>query len=154
MEERTENSSKGKYFIMLADDDPDDRELFEEAAQLLEPKIRIEMVKDGVELMDYLNTSSNIPDTIFLDLNMPKKNGKECLQEIAANNELKNIPIIIYTTSLNPVDVDDTYKCGARYFFRKPNSFDELMEVLAKAFRLVLEASPSKGRDTYILNES
>mgnify|MGYP003579274684 CR=1 FL=1 len=73
---------KRSYNIIVADDDSDDRELFEEAATFADPGITITLARDGEELMEHLLNRSLLPDMIFLDLNMPRKNGKECLTEI------------------------------------------------------------------------
>lgn len=143
---------KGKYTVLLADDDPDDRDLFEEATTFLYPDIEMIIAKDGVQLMDLLRR--NIPDMIFLDLNMPKKNGKECLHEISSQHRLRQIPIIIYTTSLNPIDVDETYNTGAFRFFRKPNSFDELKNILNKAFDAATGQASVRSKENFILNVS
>ncbi|HEX8037666.1 MAG TPA: response regulator [Chryseosolibacter sp.] len=121
--------------ILLAEDDADDRDLFIEALAALDPLIRISTVEDGEELLDHLKQSQKIPDCIFLDLNMPKKNGKECLSEIKRDDRTRHIPVIIYTTSLNARDIDETFEKGALRFIRKPNSFKELTSVLNKCIR-------------------
>lgn len=141
---------KERYTVLLADDDPDDRDLFEEATTFLNPDIKMIIAKDGVQLMDLLR--QDLPDMIFLDLNMPKKNGKECLQEISSQHRLRQIPIIIYTTSLNPIDIDETYNTGAFRFFKKPNSFDELKAILNKAFDAVTGQAAVRSKDNFILN--
>src|SRR6478752_6042239 len=135
MEERLQENYKALKKVLLADDDSDDRELFREAAGFVDPNVNIITANDGEELMTNLTRDNmTMPDLIFLDLNMPKKNGKECLSEIRSNSILKGIPVIIYTTSLNPIDIEDTFNSGALYFFRKPNSFEELKEVLHQVF--------------------
>jgi CheY-like chemotaxis protein len=146
-----DTNKKRLYKILLADDDPDDRDLFEEAAGVLSQDISMTMAKDGVQLMEILLSHTPLPDMIFLDLNMPKKNGKECLHEISLHKRLRNVPIIIYTTSLNPIDIDDTYTAGAFRFFKKPNSFEELKDILSKAFDAV-RSNGSKSKDSFILN--
>src|SRR5688500_15330764 len=106
--------------IILVDDDSDDRELFTEALSFIHPLAEIQTKTDGEELMEYLANVSRTPDVIFLDLNMPRKNGKECLQEIRAIKQFENTPIVIYTTSLNPVDIQETFSQGASFFLKKP----------------------------------
>jgi CheY-like chemotaxis protein len=123
----------GHTRIVLADDDADDRDLFNEAMEIINPIIKVEMVRDGQELMDFLHQNVR-PDLIFLDLNMPKKNGKECLTEIRIDAKLKDIPVIIYTTSLNPSDIEACSQGGATNFIRKPNSFEELKSILSDFF--------------------
>lgn len=90
------------------------------------------MRRDGEELMEYLANVDKMPDVIFLDLNMPRKNGKECLRELRASKQFDFTPIVIFTTSLNPIDIQETYNQGASFFMRKPNSFEELKETLHK----------------------
>lgn len=130
--------------IVLVDDDSDDRELFFEAVSFVSPTAKVEMKRDGEELMEYLTTCSILPDVIFLDLNMPRKNGKECLFEIMGNKNLCKIPVIVYTTSLNPIDIEETFNQGASRFFRKPNSFEELKDLLHNL--LVSEHSNIHGK--------
>jgi CheY-like chemotaxis protein len=86
--------------ILLADDDVDDRLFFKEAFDEIKIKTDVQIVKDGMELMKYLNKSDNkLPHILFLDLNMPRKTGMECLKEIKENNQFDNIAIVIYSTS-------------------------------------------------------
>jgi CheY-like chemotaxis protein len=118
--------------VLLAEDDADDRELFVEAFSVVDPTIRVATVENGEKLMDHLQESTTLPDCIFLDLNMPKKNGKECLAEIRKTRKIQDIPIVIYTTSVNSKDIDETYNSGASHFIRKPNSFKELTQLLTR----------------------
>jgi len=138
--------------ILLVDDDADDRDLFAEAVTFIDPTIRITTKRDGEELMDYLKVSTGY-DLIFLDLNMPRKNGKECLVEIRANQRHAATPIIIYTTSLNPMDVEDTFAQGANFFLRKPNSFEELKDVLGYVLAGKLRNNEKK-RETFVVNRN
>ncbi len=109
------------YKILLADDDADDRELFAEAVQ--ECGAEIECVPNGAKLMKKLRALESMPDCIFLDLNMPEKGGKECLHEIRRDDKLRNIPVLIYSTSSNKRDIDETYELGANRYVTKPTSF-------------------------------
>ena len=118
--------------ILLAEDDTDDRELFVEALAAINPSARVAVVEDGEQLMDHLKRAQDVPDCISLDLNMPRKNGKECLIEIKENERTENIPVIIYSTSLNARDIDETFEGGASCFIRKPNSFKDLLGLLSK----------------------
>jgi DNA-binding NarL/FixJ family response regulator len=111
--------------IFLADDDPDDRLFFEDALKELGIKTELIMTNDGVELMTVLDhTVPPPPHVVFLDLNMPRKNGLECLAEIRRIQKLKNIPVVIFSTSDSPNTIDTTYSLGATYFICKPRSFD------------------------------
>jgi CheY-like chemotaxis protein len=135
--------------VLLADDDSDDRELFKEAVRVVDQTVRVEVARDGDELMERLK--HNAPDLLFLDLNMPRKNGRECLRDIHKDKLLRTIPVIIYTTSLNPLDVEDTFKYGAVHFFRKPSSFEELKEILGRILHSeVLSRQPLK--ENFVLN--
>jgi CheY-like chemotaxis protein len=138
--------------IILVDDDSDDRDLFTEAMSLIHPLAEVTSKRDGEELMDYLATSSRMPDVIFLDLNMPRKNGKECLKELRTNKKFQTTPVIIFTTSLNPVDVQETFSQGASFFMRKPNSFEELKETLHNLLYSQLKTITERGRDKFVLN--
>jgi CheY-like chemotaxis protein len=129
--------------ILLADDDADDRELFEEALSDIHPNAILTTAQDGEELM-FILKNYHKPDLLFLDLNMPRKNGKECLHEIVKHPELKKIPIIIYSTSVNPTDIEETYRLGALLFFRKPNSYDELKRNVTEIFTERLHLPRSK----------
>lgn len=149
MQKHFQSEYHGSVSIILADDDADDRDLFEEAASIVAPDLKIALARNGEELIEHLLKLQPKPDMVFLDLNMPKKNGKECLTEIQSNSSLRNIPIIIYTTSLNQLDVEETYVLGARHFFRKPNSFEELKALLQKL--LSSDLSGARIRETFVL---
>ena len=120
------------FHILLAEDDVDDRELFLEAVATINPSAQVAVVENGEQLMDHLKSVLEVPDCIFLDLNMPRKNGKECLKEIKGNERTEHVPVIIYTTSLNTKDVNETFERGASCFIRKPNTFKELTGLLSK----------------------
>jgi CheY-like chemotaxis protein len=126
--------------VLLADDDMDDRMLFEDAVSDLKLSIDLQVVKDGAELMDYLLTSAIImPEILFLDLNMPRKNGFECLEEIKSNAVLKEIFIIIYSTTESQKEIDVVFAQQANLFIKKPNSFTELKNILAQALSIDLK---------------
>lgn len=123
--------------IILADDEDNDRLLFVDALKELKLKINIHTVNDGVELMEYLNNGNNIlPQLIFLDLNMPRKNGLECLKEIKSNSKLNDIAIAIFSTSMSENDIEQTLMNGANVYINKPNSFDELKQALKKVITI------------------
>ncbi len=120
--------------ILLADDDENDRLLFTEAFAELKIKTIVHTVNSGIQLMEWLNRKDNtLPDLLFLDLNMPLKNGLECLKEIRSNEKLKEISIAIYSTSDNQKDMEDTFHNGANVYITKPNSYKKLKQVLEKA---------------------
>src|SRR5688572_8962846 len=110
-------SKKYSYKIYLADDDADDRELFQEAIRETTPQSSILTFNDGNKLIEYLGSpGSPVPDIIFLDINMPVKNGKECLSDIRKTPRFNHIPVIIFSTSLDNRDINDTFMNGANLF--------------------------------------
>ena len=120
-------------YVLLADDEENDRLLFVDALKELKTKTIVQTVNDGVELMEYLaNPANTKPQLIFLDLNMPKKNGLECLKAIRANRGLSEIAVAIFSTSLSQADIEETLIQGANVYLNKPNTFDELKEALNK----------------------
>lgn len=120
--------------ILLSDDDEADRLLFAEAFSELKINTIIRAVNDGVQLMEWLNISNiQLPHLIFLDLNMPIKNGLQCLKEIRSNEKFDEIFIAIYSTSSNEKDIDDTFHNGANIYITKPSDFNLLKDVLEKA---------------------
>ena len=124
--------------ILLADDDPDDRLLTRDAFEESRLRNVLEMVEDGEELMDYLHSRGRYvgadarprPNLILLDLNMPRKDGREALKEIKSCPELRNIPVVILTTSKAEEDILRTYDLGVNSFIVKPVTFDGMVEVL------------------------
>lgn len=132
--------NKHHYNLLLADDDEDDCAFFKEALDELSLPASLVVVNDGVQLMDYLTAnSSNLPDMLFLDLNMPRKNGHECLKEIKEIEKLHSLPIIIFSTSLDIEIVDLMYKKGATYYIRKPGEFSKLKKVIGNALNVASE---------------
>ena len=117
--------------ILLADDDEDDRLFFEEALEDLKVESKIEIFEDGHYLMEYIQDNNpDIPNIIFLDLNMPLKSGRDCLRELKKSNNTENTVIAIYSTSSSNSDIESTYKDGASLYIKKPNSFSDLKKVL------------------------
>jgi CheY-like chemotaxis protein len=117
------------YFIV--DDDPDDQELFVEALQGLDEACNCVTAFNGQEALQKLNEIPSSPDFIFLDLNMPRMNGKQFLAEIKKIKTLRDIPVIIYSTSTDKKDILDTIELGAVYFLEKPNRFNDLTKALS-----------------------
>ena len=140
--------------VFLADDDADDRFLFEEALLEVRNDVTITTANNGEQLMAKLNNNGNeSPYMIFLDLNMPLKNGIECLDEIKANDNLKNIPVVIFSTSSHKDTINQIYTKGANYYICKPDNFQNLKLLLVKIFSLnpiTLKLRPS--RDNFIIS--
>jgi len=121
------------FNIVLADDDEGDRLLFTEALKDLKIKVVVNTVNDGVYLMEYLaKEDTPLPFLLFLDLNMPRKNGLACLKEIRATEKLREVPVAIYSTSSTEADIENTFVNGANVYIKKPNDFSSLKEVLHK----------------------
>ncbi|MWB92841.1 response regulator [Flavobacterium sp. GA093] len=142
------------YNLLLADDDHDDCDFFREALDELSLPVTLVTVNDGVELMDFLEdkTAENLPDILFLDLNMPRKNGFECLMEIKRLEKLKNLHVIIFSTSLDLGIVDTVYEKGALYYIRKPGDFAKLKKVIATAITMTTQPDFKKPeRENFIL---
>jgi CheY-like chemotaxis protein len=137
MIESNDFENKTSSIILIADDDADDRLLIKEAFEESEWKNPLHFVQDGVELLDYLFRRDKfsdlagepLPDLILLDLNMPRKNGIEALEEIKSEERLKSIPIIVFTTSKAEEDILRSYNLGVNSFITKPVSFDLLVEL-------------------------
>lgn len=124
-------------YIVLAEDDEDDRLFFKEAIQDLKVKTDIAFVNDGSQLMNYLNQPGiRLPQVVFLDLNMPVKSGMECLVEIRKNSRLKDLAIVIYSTSSSEEDIEEAFVNGANIYLKKPNNFSDLKATLGKVISL------------------
>lgn len=119
-----------KQVILLIDDDIDDQEFFLEAAKEVNPNVECHLAGSCEAGMELLKNESFIPDYIFLDLNMPKLDGKKCLNDLKKISRLKNVPVIIYSTSSLKKDIDETRALGAVYFLTKPAAFRELVEAI------------------------
>ena len=119
--------------IIIVDDDADDRAFFCEAVSEVDSDIECIGLNDGEEAIRYLEKNpDDIPDYIFLDLNMPRMNGKQCLKRIKSNENLSFIPVVIYSTSKSREDIVETESLGAVCFLTKPNKFSELKLAIKK----------------------
>ena len=118
--------------VLIIDDDTEDRELFLEAVGKIDPSIKCYSAKDGREAIHVMtNELIVLPDYIFLDINMPVMNGRECLIEIKKNSKLKTIPVIMYSTTSDTNEIKGFYSLGAYDFLIKPANFSKLMDALA-----------------------
>lgn len=123
--------------ILYADDDEDDRDLFRQALNDAHTDAKLTMVEDGDKLMKYLaSVDGKHPDIIFLDINMPCKNGKLCLKEIRRIEELDKVPVIMFSTSSYKEDIEETFRDGANLYVSKPVFFEDEVNILKKIFAL------------------
>ena len=129
--------------ILLADDDEDDCLFFKEALAEIAATINFTAVHNGEQLMQLLTDETyKLPHILFLDLNMPRKNGFECLTEIKQNKKLKNLPVIIFSTSLEQEVVNLLYHNGAQFFIRKPSEFAQFKKIIKHTLKLLIQNLP------------
>jgi DNA-binding response OmpR family regulator len=139
--------------IVLADDDADDRFLFDEAISEIDVKTKLSLFNDGKALMDYLvQPDIVLPEIVFLDLNMPIKNGMQCLKEIRAHETLKDLCVAIYSTSSSEEDIENTFVNGANVYINKPTSFSALKKAIDKVVKINWQYHTSAlNRDNFLL---
>jgi CheY-like chemotaxis protein len=126
--------------ILLADDSADEHFLFLHTMKNVDTDVKIYTVLNGVELIKWLNQPDAVmPDLLFLDLNMPLKNGKETLKEIRKNDRFADLNVLIYSTSDEKRDVDETFALGANLYVKKPQDYNELERTLSKLISLYRE---------------
>jgi CheY-like chemotaxis protein len=140
--------------ILLADDDEDDRLFFTEAFGEIKMKTNVSTVNDGVELMNHLKEHQNqLPHILFLDLNMPRKTGLDCLIEIKQLDHLKDMAIAIYSTSSSDKDIEETFVQGANVYIRKPSDFNTLRKILEEVITVNWQYHTSGlNRDNYLFS--
>ena len=123
--------------ILLADDDKDDRLFFKYAMEELKIKTLVTIVNDGVQLINHLNQPDVVlPHVVFLDLNMSRKGGIQCLKEIRSDKKFKELAIAIYSTSGSERDIEESFIQGANIYITKPNDFDTLKKILAEVINI------------------
>lgn len=140
--------------ILLAGDDKDDTTLFFDVLKELSLFTHFVTVSDGEKPMELLNeTKEQLPDILFLDLTMPRKNGFDCLSEMRQTERLKQLPVIIFTTSYEPDVVNLLCKKGVQYYIRKPNNFEQLKKVIHLALTLTEQTGISKPpKEKFVLS--
>lgn len=118
--------------FLLVDDDKDDTFLFGEVLAEVDPAIQFVTAGDGQEALEQLVVDEKpLPDLIFMDLNMPRMDGKQCLFEIKQHEKLQHIPVMMYTTSSHSTDIEQSMQLGAVCFITKPSDFKELKNILS-----------------------
>ena len=123
-----------KVNCLIIDDDADDRDIFEIALGESDSQFSLTALDSGQKALEMLSTGNNVPDYIFLDLNMPLLSGKECLSEIRNINGLDKVPVVIYSTSSYSKDIEDTKMLGANHFLTKTPDIRRLSEILKEIF--------------------
>ena len=125
--------------ILLVDDDEDDQVLFIDALNQINNSFQCDVANNGMEAMLFLRTKTPTPDIIFLDLNMPKMNGYECLAEIMRETQFRDIPVVIYTTSTIEAETASPVLIQAAHFFSKPNDFTTFTKELSRILQSELK---------------
>lgn len=140
----------GRHYTILADDDEDDYLLVTQALEKADQAGELHWVRDGEELMDFLaarhlagrQDEMGMPSLILLDLNMPKKDGWEVMEELKADPRMRSIPIVVLTTSGAREDIDRAYRLGVNSYIRKPDDFSrfvEIMQILVRYWAATVE---------------
>lgn len=144
---------KDYLHVLLADDDEDDRIFFRDAFEEVKIKTNLDFVHDGSELLEHLNNpDTKLPNILFLDLNMPKKTGIECLIEIKKRPHLKDLIVAIYSTSSSEEDIEETFIQGANIYIKKPSDFNSLKKILNGVVTLNWQYYTSGlNRDNFLL---
>jgi CheY-like chemotaxis protein len=144
-------NSMRKFYILIAEDDADDRFLLKTAFEESGYKNTLKFVENGVELIKHLKevtqrkNNDEFPGFILLDLNMPKKDGREVLKEIKENKVFKKIPVIVFTTTKNENEISKCYELGANSYVVKPLVFDELVHIIKALYSYWFEISTIAG---------
>ena len=137
--------------ILLVDDDSDDRKFFQEALKIVSEHTLLQTAENGMEALALLRQSGDLPDLIFMDLNMPLKNGYDCLRDIKGDEQLKHTCVIIFSTSLQMETAGEVYRNGASLYLVKPNSFPDLISMLDKVLSREWNAAQQIAQDHFIL---
>ncbi|MEO6252620.1 MAG: response regulator [Ferruginibacter sp.] len=138
--------------LLLADDDRDDCIFFKEALEEIPITTKLITVNDGVELMELLLKEDTVlPYVLFLDLNMPRKNGLDSLAEIKLHEKLKALPVIMFSTSCNAQTADKLQQHGARFYIQKPPEFEELKKIIHKSLTLIMKNSGKSNKEEAFL---
>ena len=138
--------------IWMADDDKDDCELFEDVLKQILPTISLTIIPNGEVLMNKLSPA-NKPDILFLDINMPCKDGMDCLVEIRAQRHFSRLPIIIFSSSKESKYIQTSYGYGANLYYSKPTSFQELIAGLGNLFKMNWDDPYTITSNHYINNK-
>ncbi len=129
--------------ILLADDDVDDCQFFKESLAGSTESMQLTIVQDGEKLMQILiDEETQLPDVLFLDINMPRKSGFECLAEIRLSEKLNLLPVVMFSTSFEQQVVDKLFLNGAHHFIRKPSDFLQFKQIIMQTLSIVEKGEP------------
>jgi CheY-like chemotaxis protein len=137
------------HSIILADDDEDDRYIFHQIVQEINAQIKLEFVSNGLQLLSLLKNFC--PDLLFLDLDMPYKNGLECLIEIRSNPSLNNLPVIVFSSTTRQANIQTAFEMGAHLFLIKSSDIKEYTIAIKSILNLNWK-DPDKVREQYSVN--
>ncbi len=138
--------------VLFADDDSDEAYLFNEAIEHLGLSVQISKAKDGNNLIEMLSINDQLPDLLFLDLNMPYKDGIETLKELRADHRYDNLPIVIFSTSGNQAHAETCYTFGANLYIVKPETFDQIVQMVKKIFSTNWKlVNPQPERSSFVV---
>lgn len=142
-----------RLHVLLAEDDKADRLLFTEALEELPVSVQLTTVADGEELIDWLTQQgSQLPDVLFLDLNMPRKNGYAALRTLKRDRILQDMPVIIFSTANDEENRKQVFKDAAHYYIHKPTEFSDLKVLLYNALKLIADKNTSlPNLDNFVL---
>jgi CheY-like chemotaxis protein len=143
------NHTKNISNIVLAEDDIDDQNIFQIALEEIDSAIRTQFVSNGKELLTLLQTAQ--PDLLFLDLDMPYKNGLECLVEMKNDLQLEKIPVVVFSSTTKPSNIQTAYEMGAHLFFIKPPIYSDYLCSIKAIFKLDW-SDPDAVRNQYCVN--
>ncbi len=140
--------------VVLVDDDEDDRLLFKDAIEEVDINTNLLLFGNGQEFMDYISLSGQpLPHLVFLDLNMPIKDGIQCLTEIRSTSTLKDLSVAIYSTSSSEKDIEQTFIKGANIYINKPSDFSKLKKAIREVLKLNWQYHTSNlNRDNFLLS--
>jgi CheY-like chemotaxis protein len=138
--------------VLLVDDDQDDRQSFAEAVSYLNLPVQVQYASDSKEMFEFLEQNEDV-HLILLDINMPFRDGKQCLRDLKSNERFKHIPVIIYTVSSNTKDINETFEQGAHYYVIKPYAKANFHQSLKYLFNLDWTVQQPKAlRENYVIN--
>lgn len=146
----SKNTTHPVRSVLLADDDTDDHDFFRTALREVDPAIRLDIVKNGQELLQLL--SYYVPDLLFLDLEMPLKNGLECLLEIRRHPRLNALPVVVFSSTTRPSNIETAYAMGADLYFIKSHTYSDLLSSV-RAMLAMDWSDPARVKEQYRVND-